>query len=91
MVHSTLIAFCVFAAITLLVLIIAIWARKSWLGRIRMFTIIPLALAGAMATCLFNQIRGFGFLDKYHSQVATLFAVYGIASVTVGPRRFRVC
>ncbi|KAM7215864.1 hypothetical protein V8F06_008720 [Rhypophila decipiens] len=82
-VRSSFIAFCVFAAIILLLLVIAIWKRKSWLGRIRLFTVIPLALGGAMATYQFNDIRGFSFRDQHQSRAATLRSVYGLSSITM--------
>ncbi|KAM7183572.1 hypothetical protein V8F20_012573 [Naviculisporaceae sp. PSN 640] len=82
-VRSSFIAFCVFAALIILTLIIVIWNRKSCLGRVRLSSIIPLAIGGAMATYHFNNIRGFPFKHRYHIEAATLRTAYGLSSITM--------
>jgi hypothetical protein len=75
-----LIAFSVFSVPPAALTILAICMRRSWIGRLRLGTVIPFAVAGALATKLFNPIRE----GKTAPDVkGTLRIIFGIASVAV--------
>jgi hypothetical protein len=75
-----LVAFCVFCVPIAFLNVLAIWKRKPWFARLRFASIIPYAVAGALATKLFNPIREGWWASDVRGP---LRAIFGLASVGV--------